>query len=171
MLSMVKRQAYLVLIHTSFTLCRHFIKDHFVAYEMRTIWYYRRVGDASSLCLIANETTIARIHEASNNLSQKFVSKHITVQQLSSSDYGYVARWQDKRIMLLRCRHLSELCRLRSNSRWTHSLHSSIAVGHQLARANTLAVRARCPPRRRHVILACNAKLSPWAKFSVWAPP
>lgn len=39
MLIMVKRQAYLILIHTSFTLCRHFIKDRFVAYEMRTVWY------------------------------------------------------------------------------------------------------------------------------------
>ena len=39
MLIMVKGQAYLILIHTSFTLCRHFIKDHFVAYEVGTTWY------------------------------------------------------------------------------------------------------------------------------------
>ena len=51
---------------------------------------------------IANDTKIAWVHEASNNLSQKIVSKHITVHQFLKSDYGYVARWKDKRIMHVR---------------------------------------------------------------------
>ncbi|VAH83551.1 unnamed protein product [Triticum turgidum subsp. durum] len=56
-------------------------------------------------------------------------------------------------------RHLSQLCCFPSNSSLALRLHSSTAVGHQLARANTLAVRARSPPS----LLACyflHARLS-----------